>query len=166
MARPLKRRDEGASLVEFALLAPLVFALLLGMITGGLALSEKNSMENAVREAARLGATLQESTTWADTVRAKAVEVSGGDLRTSDVCVALVKITAPNTETLRRSTSCGLPSSAEPSATSVEVGQCVVKVWAQRSSELNIIFWRWDLTLETENLNRFERSGVPLASCP
>ncbi|MFP5580169.1 MAG: TadE family protein [Acidimicrobiia bacterium] len=63
------RREAGASLVEFALLAPVLFALLLGMITGGLSLSRKNSMENAVREGARFGATLNEDSSWSSDVR-------------------------------------------------------------------------------------------------
>lgn len=162
MARPIdSRHDRGASLVEFALLAPIVFALLLGMITGGLALSKKNSMENAVREGARFGATLPEDDGWAAAVQARVVELSGGDLDASDVCVALIRKADATTEKTRKSSSCASAAAAEPSATNVPSGQCAVKVWARESSELNVIFFSRTLTLDTSNINRYERDGDP-----
>lgn len=161
MAKPMKRRDQGASLVEFALLAPLIFALLLGMITGGLALSKKNSMENAVREGARLGATIPEDGNWAEAVRTRVVELAGGDLSTADVCVKLIRKADATTETPRRSTSCTLPASLEPAAANVPSGQCAVKVWARQSSDLNVIFFSRSISLDTSNVNRYERKGDP-----
>lgn len=158
------RQDRGTSLVEFALIAPLLFALLLGMITGGLALSEKNSMENAVREAARFGATLDEGTGWATAVRARAVELSGGDLTDADLCVEMIRKDDAVTETSRQSSTCTLPAAAEPAATNVPVGQCAVKVWARRTSGLNVIFFSRDVTLDAANINRYEREGTP-ATC-
>lgn len=157
--------DRGASLVEFALIAPVLFALLLGMITGGLALSKKNSMENAVREGSRFGATLVESGTWATAVRDRVVELAGGDLDAGDVCVKLIQKAADaSPETVRESTSCTLPAGAEPQATNVPAGQCAVKVWARQSSDLNVIFFSRSLTLGAENINRYEREGDP-ATC-
>src|SRR5215207_9336974 len=79
------RGDGGAALVEFAIIAPLVFALLFGVFTGGMALSRKNSMTNAVREGARLGATLPEDANWADKVQARVLDLAGGDLDASQV---------------------------------------------------------------------------------
>lgn len=158
------RRESGASLVEFALLAPLLFALLLGMLTGGLSLSRKNSMENAVREGARFGATLPEDADWVNNVRDRVVELAGGDVDTDDVCVELIRKDDAATETTRRSTACTLDATAEPSGANVPVGQCAVKVWAQRTSELNLLFYRRDLTLDSGNVNRYEREGTP-ATC-
>ena len=90
MAEPKRRKDRGASLVEFALLAPLLFALLLGMITGGISLSQKNSMENAVREGSRFGATLEPSANWAGDVRKRVEALSGGDLELGQICAEVV----------------------------------------------------------------------------
>jgi len=50
--------ERGASLVEFALVLPILMMLLFGIVTGGLALNSKNSLNNAAREGARYGATL------------------------------------------------------------------------------------------------------------
>jgi hypothetical protein len=53
--RASTRRDDGASAVEFALLAPLLFALLFGIIQYGLWFGDSLSMKQGVREAARQG---------------------------------------------------------------------------------------------------------------
>lgn len=50
-------REDGASAVEFALIAPVVFAIALGGITGGLAFNTQQSLNHAAREAARFAAT-------------------------------------------------------------------------------------------------------------
>lgn len=155
--------ERGASLVEFALLAPLIFALIFGMLTGGLALSRKNSMENAVREAARLGATLQEDAAWAGKVQARAVQLSSGDLATDQVCVELVQADGTAAGVTKRSTACSLPASAEPSAAAVPAGTCVVKIWAERPARFNFIFASPAITLTTEAINRYERTGTPVA---
>ena len=49
-------RRRGAALVEFALLAPLFLALVVGTIEGGQALDASNTLTSAVREAGRLAA--------------------------------------------------------------------------------------------------------------
>lgn len=163
MRRSGTKREGGASLVEFALIAPLLFALIFGMLTGGLALSRKNSMTNAVREAARFGATLQESSGWAGFVQARAVELSGGDLTTGEVCVKLIRRVS-GAEVVRQQTSCTLPSTVEPGTTSVPEGQCAVKVWARDTAEFNAIFFSRPLPLDAASINRYERSGSP-ATC-
>ena len=82
------------------MIAPLLFALLLGTVTIGVAVYHRNSVNNAVREAARFGATVPKDEcnvsancsgmTWANMVRSVAVSRSDGQLTTSNVCVALV----------------------------------------------------------------------------
>lgn len=46
-------RDRGQDIVEFALLAPLLFLLLFGIIEFGVAVFRYNTLSNAVREGAR-----------------------------------------------------------------------------------------------------------------
>ena len=145
------------ALVEFAILAPLLFALVFGTITGGLALSRKNSMTNAVREGARFGATVPESLTWADSVRDRSVSLAGGDLTNAQVCVELTLGTGTRvTGTPATCPFTGIP--AIPAG--VGPDECVVRVWAQRTSELQAVFFTRDLTLKASAVARFERGGT------
>ena len=88
--------SRGASLVEFALIVPVLLMLLLGMITGGLALNQKQQMTHATREGARFGATIaaeqefSNADSWAENVRQLIVERSIGSLASADICVSLV----------------------------------------------------------------------------
>lgn len=58
------RRDStGAALVEFAIIAPLLFLLIFGIIDFGRVFFLINNLTNAAREGARLGAVLHEGQT-------------------------------------------------------------------------------------------------------
>tara|TARA_R100000306_G_C4356319_1_gene132896 strand:- start:373 stop:903 length:531 start_codon:yes stop_codon:yes gene_type:complete len=155
--------DRGASLVEFALIAPLLFAILLGMITGGLALSKKNSMTNAVREGGRLGATLPEGTDWdsdwAVDVRDRVDALAGGDLDPQDICVQLIDPTAPGTpvgELLGADCSAVTPPDTPSSASG-----CVVKVWARTDAGFETVFFRRTVTLDGNAVGLYERDECP-----
>lgn len=146
--------DEGASLVEFALLLPLLMALLLGMFTGGIAYNRKISMTSAVREGARFGATLvcnasclaTSPTTWSSEVTQRVVDVSGGELTAGSVCVWL--------GTAAGTVNCGL---GDPSGST---GSLVVKVSATRTAKLEYIFGTQNLTLKSSTANRYERTST------
>lgn len=145
------------ALVEFAILAPLLFALVFGTFTGGTALSRKNSMTNAVREGARFGATVPESLSWATSVRDRAVSLAGGDLTNAQVCVVLTRGNGtPVTGTPSTCPFSGIP--AIPAGLAAD--QCVVRVWAERTSQLQAIFFTRDLTLQSSAVARFERGGT------
>jgi Flp pilus assembly protein TadG len=49
------KKEEGASLVEFSILAPLFVVLLFGLVEFGLAMYSKGMITNASREGARFG---------------------------------------------------------------------------------------------------------------
>lgn len=168
------RGNAGVALVEFAIVMPLVFAILLGIFTGGIALSRKNSMTNAVREGTRLGATLsQNAATWATDVRDRVRELSAGDVDNNQICVKLVQRTTSG-ETLVTDHSwlpsaCNSPSpprTIEPSSAGVRPGDCVVKVWATRKSEFNTVFFTRNLDLDAKAIGRFERGGAPSPCTP
>jgi len=148
------RSERGAALVEFALLAPLIFALLMGMFTGGMSLSRKNSMTNAIREGARFGSTLTEDVSWAANVQARVAALAGGDLAASQVCVVLVK-KGTSSDSVRQSAGSGCGT--EPSTAGIPVGECAVKVWSQRQSDLEVIFFSRTLTLQAGAVSRYER---------
>jgi len=160
--RRRREGDRGASLVEFALVAPLLFALLLGAITGGLALSRKNSITNASREGARLGATLEADGAWAEAVRQRVVDLSGGDIEPEQVCVALVsKASATDTAgTVVFASPCSLDpvTYAEPGLPAGSlVGECIVRVWAGRESPFETVFFQRQLHLYASAVARYER---------
>lgn len=56
MTRTLLRDDRGAAAVEFAIIAPLLFVLVFGIIDFGRALFTLNNLTSAVREGARFAA--------------------------------------------------------------------------------------------------------------
>jgi len=56
-AKRFARSESGASMVEFALIAPILFMFLFGIIDFGRALFQYNNLTNAAREGARFAAT-------------------------------------------------------------------------------------------------------------
>jgi Flp pilus assembly protein TadG len=50
-----RRKQEGASLVEFSVIAPLFVVLLFGLVEFGMAIYDKGVLTNASREGARFG---------------------------------------------------------------------------------------------------------------
>ena len=58
-ARGRSRRDGGAALVEFALIAPVLFLVLFGIIEFGIALNDYQSIRHGVRDGARQAAVQQ-----------------------------------------------------------------------------------------------------------
>ena len=74
MGRPRLRHQDGASAVEMALIAPLLFMLVFGIIGFGLAFLQVQSVRTAVREGGRagaVGASVSE-------IRQKTVDTSSG----------------------------------------------------------------------------------------
>ncbi len=55
-ARPRRgKREHGAALVEFTLIAPILFLIIFGMIDFGIAFTDYQNVRSGTREAARLG---------------------------------------------------------------------------------------------------------------
>lgn len=146
--------------MEFAIVAPLIFSLMVGMFTGGISMSRKNSMTNAVREGARLGATLADNGAWAGSVRDRVRVLSSSDLTNSQICAKLIYKPTATTETVKQATSCSLDpvDFPEPSAADLPALSCAVKVWAGRTSELQAIFFSRDLKLNASALSYYERT--------
>lgn len=175
-----RQRESGASLVEFALIAPLLFAMLLGMITGGFALAKKNSLTNAVREGGRLGATLYDEDPswtwddWADDVKTRVVEGAGGDLEDDEVCVRLID---PNDSADAVGETddenghlilgeypaggCPVPPMQNPPTTPASADGCLVKVWARTTAQLETIFFSQPLKLDGNAVGLYERKDCP-----
>lgn len=147
-----RRSQRGAVLIEFAMVAPLLFALILGIFTGGTAYYRKIAVVEAVREGARYGASLPLGSgvgavpAWESAVRERVVEASTGELAVTDVCVSLVLPTG--------GTECGV---GDPPGAAAEPAIHLVKVSATRGAELQFLFFDVDVDLEGQLAARFER---------
>lgn len=153
--------DSGAGLVEFALILPLLMALLLGIFTGGLAYNRKIAVTNAVREGARFGATLActsscsavtypNAAAWETQVRKRIVDSSGGELQLADTCAWIGTATGTS--------ACGL---GDPAGAA---GSMVIKVSASKGATLEVVFFKRTVTLTSRSVARYERSSTYGAS--
>lgn len=157
--------DNGASLVEFALILPVFVVLIFGMITGGIALSQQNSVKNAVREASRfaavsdIGTTPADLTTYLDSVIEQVEDASTGDLgddvEGNRVCVAYTGDGSAFTSRVKDGASITAGS-----------GSCFVdsvgtrartQVLAERKTEIGAIFFEIPIDLESKSVSRYER---------
>ena len=79
MSRLLKlgKSEKGQALVEFALVLPILLALILGMIEFGWILNGKLTLTNAAREGARAAVASEDAITAAKDAVVKASEASG-----------------------------------------------------------------------------------------
>ena len=94
------RGEDGAALIEFAFLVPVLLMIVFGAFSGASAYNNKQDIVYATREGARYGATIPQSQcsptsncggkTWAQLVQSVVVARASGEVTTSDVCVALV----------------------------------------------------------------------------
>jgi hypothetical protein len=154
-----RRLDTGAVAVEFALVAPLVIALLLGTCTYGLAWSRSVAMSDSVRGGARFGGTLVTTAPggWGNTVRDHVVRLSdaGDPLTASRVCARLLK--GPSL-TLIQSSTCSLTTPPIPTGLggTLSATDCLVVVWAERPSEL-VAWTSQSTTLKRVAYQRYER---------
>jgi Flp pilus assembly protein TadG len=145
--------------VEFAFIAPLLIALLLGTCTYGLAWSRSVAMSDSVRGGARFGGTLLTTTSggWGNTVQARVVTLSdaGDPLTASQVCARLLK--GPTLTQIQTST-CSVPQPTMPSGLggTMLATDCLVMVWAARPSQL-IAFTSGSATLGRAAYERYER---------
>lgn len=154
------RTDSGVALVEFALVAPLLFALFLGTVTGGLAYNRKLSITDAVREGARFGATLDTDAAtypdWVAAVETRTADLSANQLKSAQVCVKLVK--TPSTD-LTASSSCPFAANEPPVPSGVAANTCLVKVWAQREAKLEAVIYSRTIQLKGSSVARYERNA-------
>jgi len=143
---PRRRNSEsGSTIVEFALIFPVLVTMMLGTVTAGLAYNDKLSIANAVRDSARLGSAADYNTapttpqTWADSVQLRVQQAyanSASTLALSQICVQLqndagTPIATPSAQ----GTSCG---TVPPTPSSVPPGSCVVKVWVSKPAKIEL----------------------------
>jgi Flp pilus assembly protein TadG len=157
--------EQGAVAVEFALVLPLLMALLVGIITAGLSYNKMLGVADGVREGARFGATASNTPAWpADTVRDQAIGLTTLNVSNEPpvvtsamVCAELVR--APSTLVVR-SNACSAAMIADEPATPANVvaGTCLVKVWAQIPIEFNLVLLgSYTPTVKRQSVSLYER---------
>jgi hypothetical protein len=150
-------------MLELALVLPVVMALLLGMITGGIAYFKKISLVDAVREGARYGASLkwgtlagstpaQQQATWVSDVQNRVAQLAPDLIQPSQVCAALV---IPPTGS---DMSCGVPdpigATTDPLA---GAPASIVKVSVAMPAQLQFFFFAPNVTITAFTADRYER---------
>jgi Flp pilus assembly protein TadG len=136
-----KRPQNGSVAVEFAILMPILVALLSGIVTAGLGYNNVLGLADGVREGTRFGATAVIDSSWASSIQSKTVDLTNLNvngktvLSNSNVCVQLVR--APST--VVQASSCSLTAPAPGTPSGVTAGTCLVKVWAQIPVTLKFI---------------------------
>lgn len=160
--RRITTGDAGASLVEFALLAPLLFTILLGTITGGITMSRQNSVENAVRESTRFGAVYPNSDLgdYLEAVLAQVESAATGDLADGvagkRICVAFIDGDDVATRIVKNGATAGAEEADDCFDDSLS-GQARVQVRAERTSDIEVIFYTHEVTLSSQSATRYER---------
>ena len=162
----IRRGSRGAAIVEFALILPLLSMMLMGMLTGGMALNRKQELTNATREGARFGATLAEhqcepvsecsGLTWAQLVQSVAVQRSNGSVAAAGVCVALVSGPgwAPVATDSTHTTAGGLNPCYIDNSSDTDKR---VQVSVTRSDRLEAVVFTMKLNLGSQATARFEQ---------
>jgi Flp pilus assembly protein TadG len=148
-----RRPESGAVAVEFALIVPLLIALLLAITTGGVAYSRSLSLNDAVRAGARFGATTLNSSSWSSTVQNYTASMSGDGLTAGQICVQLVRGSGSVLQSV-----CGTSVAAPANPAGVASTDCLVKVWAQRPVQFSALFINNQIMLNRSAVLRYERT--------
>ena len=173
--RAARRRDQrGASAVEFALVMPLVVALLFACLSFGFIFFHNISLDDSVRAGARFGATAVSPSdlpvNWpAQTVWQRTTDHSRDTLippagEPNRVCVAMIRAgvviksyPASLPATPSSASSCAL-SNAPLTPTGTAATECLVKVWAARpDSVLAPPLYVSTIMLHRGSVARYER---------
>src|SRR5665811_2437938 len=164
--------EDGAALVEFAILAPLLIMLLFGIVTAGLAFNHSISLTHSAREASRQAATLPVSNfanldLWLDAVLAQVIDDADGSLDAGvpgrTICVAYVHPSGTLSTDVTRSVT------RDPSGTDVYAsspcftdgrpgGERRVQVVVERDVDFNVILWSTMVRIDSEGVSRYEAS--------
>jgi Flp pilus assembly protein TadG len=159
------RGQEGASLVEFAILLVPFMILVMGMFSGGLAYNRQIALREAAREGARYGATVAQnqsftSGTWASNVRDVVVARSENELTTSQVCVALVDndssgVPVAVTTTGNHTVGATDPSGACDPGDTNDIGKRV-QVTVRSTADIEALVFSYTQNLSAKAVSKFE----------
>lgn len=152
-------------MVEMAFIFSLLVMLLVGVVTSAIAFGQKNSIENAAREASRYAATYPAPDNnpevanwdqWLEKVRDVARAAAQGNLDPGVdgqyICVAHI-----GSGRMLEDTS-GVPSFRNDTCYEDGLSDSRVQVRTRRDSEINAAFFSVDVTLDAPATARYERA--------
>lgn len=145
---------------------PLLFMLIFGMVTAGVAYNRSNSLHNGAREASRYGAMLVFDAAGRDAALANiadvAKEAATGDLIASApnqrVCVAVVAGTAASPTIVRRVVeTSGSRVYSDATCFSDSRSDERIQVSVQRDTTIEAVVFTRAVTLSATSVSRYER---------
>jgi Flp pilus assembly protein TadG len=164
-----QRDERGASVLEFAMIAPVLFMLVLGIFTGSQAYNQKLSLTSAAREGGRWGATQATNgvtnATWLANVAAQVENRANGDLAPSvsnrTLCVAIIPpstSTSPSQYLLWTTSDSGTVANGTCPGTTVSQSSTdqQVQVVVKRSATLDTMLFQQTVTLSATSVGRWE----------
>ncbi len=145
------RNERGAALIEMALLTPILLLLVVGIWATARAWNVHNTLDHAVREAARYGATVDPWTTGASTDTCGAAS-SEADVR----CTADEQLSAASINPALVNTTC-IEMSTNPCAVGNATGNDKVAVaLTYPNYELDFVFFSVSVDLSATAVSRYE----------
>jgi TadE-like protein len=161
MPRRSRAADGGAAAVEFALLVPVFFVLVFGMISAGVAFSRQSNLTQAAREASRYGSTLSfqgaggSLDLWLGRVAGAAQAAAGPATEAMGgweySCVAYV---GPGLQLRQEGTELPEPGTCLPPDSAL--GPAYVQVVLRRDTTFNALVFSPTITLTGSSVSPFE----------
>lgn len=154
--------------MEFALVMPMLMALLIGITTAGLTYSRQISINNAARETARYGAVLpvdNDIDAWLGSVADVALGSAIGDIDTTkghSICVAFVHPSGvvPDDSTRKLEEVNGVRTITAGSTCFPDTrpaDERRVQVAIDRPSEIEAVIFSTNIVLDSDSVARYER---------
>jgi hypothetical protein len=171
----LRGGDRGASLVEFAMILPVMVMLMLGLTSGATAWNQSQALSHGGQVAGRFAATLPvpansaDMDDWLDDIIDRAVSASEGKMATGvtgrEICVAYVDPAgaAPDNTFSRRINEAGIRTDGTSQCFADGQGTTVTRVQVQmeRSGFIELGFHRHPLEISRTVVYRYEAdSGI------
>lgn len=145
-----RKRERGAAVVEMAFVAPMLIILLLGIFTVARAYNVKNTMDHAVREGARFGATIDpwDAGDAFDDIEALVL----GELAASAIPSGLVTVDCAE---LVADGDDGCTVGGTDQVTSAPADLVAVHISVE-DYELNFVFWTFEVDFTSQAVARHE----------
>jgi Flp pilus assembly pilin Flp len=158
-------QEKGAALVEFALLATLLFMLIFGTITTGISFSRSNALQTAAREGARFAATLPgadtDVNTWLNDVITTTQGAALGELNNGipgrTICAAFVGGGTETSLSLNPDGSFASGTECFDDGLTGPADAPRAQVVAERETEIQAVVFAIDITVSGEAVARYER---------